>query len=128
MKTWLLGKGMWSLKVFKNINTCVSKILLKEIIPCHFTFQKDIRRDSLSFKSINSLFFCVWLFSCYMVFAIVRNSRWIRHNHSYLTNWNSWDSLSKEIFAIDLRNHYLAYKNYHFKTVTWRMDRVWQGG
>ena len=73
MQTWLLGKGMWSLKVFKNISTFGSQILLKEITPCHFTFQKDILRDSLSFMSINSLFFCVWLFSYYIAFENLWN-------------------------------------------------------
>lgn len=66
-------------------------------------------------------------FSYYIVFEALWNIGWIRHNHSYLSNWNSWDLPSKEILAIDLRNHCLACRNYHFKTVTQRMDQVWQG-
>lgn len=68
-----------------------------------------------------------FFFSYYIVIETLWNSRWIRDNHSYLTNWNSWVSLSKEMLAIGLRNHYLAYRNHHFKTVMQRTDQVWQG-
>lgn len=85
MQTWLLGKGIWSLKMFRNINTFVSHILLKEITPWNFTFWKDIRRDSLSFMSLNSYFFYVWVFSYYIIFENLCKRAMIRHSYSYLT-------------------------------------------